>query len=69
MAARGFFFAPRRGLSARLYPMSIVDRWSDRPRQPALATGDRATMIAGGVLDDANNGADGCPLSGGNTHH
>jgi cysteine-rich repeat protein len=36
----------------------------------ALATGDRATMIAlGGVLDDANNGADGCPLSGGNTHH
>jgi hypothetical protein len=36
----------------------------------ALATGDRATMIAlGGVLDDANNGADGCPLSGGNTNH
>jgi len=36
----------------------------------ALGTGDRDTMIAlGGLLDDANNGADGCPLSGGNTGH
>jgi cysteine-rich repeat protein len=35
----------------------------------ALATGDRATMIAlAGVLDDANNGADGCPLTGDNTN-
>lgn len=30
----------------------------------ALASGDRATMIAlGGTLDDANNGQDGCPLN------
>ncbi len=36
----------------------------------ALATGDRDTMInLGSVLDDANNGQDGCPLSGGNTNH
>jgi cysteine-rich repeat protein len=38
----------------------------------ALATKNRDTMISlGGLLDDANNGADGCPLSGGNTnnHH
>jgi cysteine-rich repeat protein len=35
----------------------------------ALATGDRATMITlGGVLDDANNGVDGCPLSNDNTN-
>jgi len=36
----------------------------------ALATKDRDTMITlGGLLDDANNGQDGCPLSGGNTNH
>jgi cysteine-rich repeat protein len=36
----------------------------------ALDTKDRDTMIAlAGLLDDANNGADGCPLSGGNTNH
>jgi hypothetical protein len=36
----------------------------------ALATGDRETMIGlGGLLDGENNGAEGCPLSGGNTNH
>jgi cysteine-rich repeat protein len=36
----------------------------------ALATGSRSTMISlGGLLDDANNGRDGCPLSGGNTNN
>jgi len=35
----------------------------------ALATGNRGTMIGlGGLLDDANNGVDDCPLSGGNTN-
>jgi len=34
----------------------------------ALATEDRSTMIGqGGLLDGANNGADGCPLGGDNT--
>jgi len=34
----------------------------------ALATEDRSTMIGqGGLLDDANNGYDGCPLGGDNT--
>ena len=34
----------------------------------ALASGDRQTMLGqGGLLDDANNGEDGCPLGGDNT--